>query len=297
VVGFGLLTCVEAQAQTISSGTFTVGIGLNGELYNAQTGIGFLRNSDSYDPLAPGTPRDSWGVETNLGAAYGDGAFVGVSNVTSTNQTFGASSATSTSVTSVGVTVGQTYSFLQPNILQVTETITNTSGSTLTGVVLQRDVDWDVSPTPFNENSFGNPITANVNNSSYYGFENPDPSVPYGLSCAAGCNNTGDLGGGINVTLGTLASGASVTQIFLYGINQSGESVNGLIGDVVADGAYYWVATQSSENGSYPDFGENSAIIAVAQVPEPATWALMLAGFAGLGFAGHRARASRVALG
>lgn len=282
-----------AQAQgtiTDPTSSFSVGIGPNGELYDSGTGVGFLRLSDGYDPLAPGSPRDSWGVETSAGSAYGDYEDYGALNLTGTTQTIGASSATSVSTTSVGVTVGQTYNFLQPNVLQVTETITNTSGGTLTGVVFQRDIDWDVTPTEFDENSFGNPITGNVNDSSYDGFENPDPSVPYAASCAAGCNFTGDLGGGIDVTLGTLAAGASDTVTFLYGISQTGEDVNGLISEVDADGAYYWIATQSSENGAYPLLGENSAIIAVATsvIPEPSTWAMMLIGFAGLGFLGYR---------
>jgi PEP-CTERM motif len=242
-------------------------------------------------------PRDSWGVETAFGSAYGDYQDFGTQNLTGTTQSFGASSGTSVSTTSVGVTVGQSYKFQQPNILKVTETITNTSSSTLTGVVFQRDIDWDVAPTEFDENSFGGAIKGNVNDSSYYGFENPDPSVAYGSSCSLGCNQVGDLGGGINVTLGTLAAGASVTQIYLYGISELGESVNGLIAEANADGAYYWVATQSSENGLYPNLGANSAIIAVASgVPEPSTWAMMALGVIGLGFAARRGRKAAVAI-
>jgi hypothetical protein len=288
----------EAQTTiTDPSTSFSVGVGPNGELYDNANGVGFRRLSDGYDPLAPGSPRDSWGVETAFGSAYGDYQDFGTQNLTGTTQSFGASSGTSVSTTSVGVTVGQSYKFLQPNILKVTETITNTSSSTLTGVVFQRDIDWDVAPTEFDENSFGGAIKGNVNDSSYYGFENPDPSVAYGSSCSLGCNQVGDLGGGINVTLGTLAAGASVTQIYLYGISELGESVNGLIAEANADGAYYWVATQSSENGLYPNLGANSAIIAVASgVPEPSTWAMMALGVIGLGFAARRGRKAAVAI-
>jgi hypothetical protein len=295
-----LLAATSAQAQatiTDPTSSFSVGIGPNGELYDASNGVGFRRLSDGYDPLAPGSPRDSWGVETSGGSAYGDQADYGASNLTGTTQSFGASSGTSVSTTSVGVTVSQSYKFLQANVVKVTDTITNTSGGTLTGVMFQRDIDWDVSPTEFNENSFGAPIAGNVNDSSYYGFENPDPSLPYIFSCAGGCNQIGDLGGGINVTLSNLSAGGSDTITYLYGISMLGESVNGLISEILADGGYYYIATQSSEAGYYPNLGTNSAIIAVSSgVPEPSTWAMMALGFIGLGFAARRGRKAALAI-
>ena len=248
-------------------------------------------------PARAGDAADSWGVTSSGGSAWGDSYDYGTQNLTGTTQSIGASSATSTSTTSVGVTVGQSYKFLQPNILKVTDTITNTSGGALTGVKFQRNIDWDVAPTEFYENSFANPISGNVNDSTGYGFNNPDPAVPYSYADFSGGGNlTSDLGGGINVTLGSLAAGGSDTIVFLYGISQTGEDVNGLIGDVLSDGAYYWVATQSSENGAYPLLGANSAIIAVAQVPELSTWAMMGLGFAGLAFAGYRSRRSVAAI-
>ena len=59
---------------TNSTGTFSVGIGPNGELFDDSTGVGIRRISDGYDPLAPGTPRDSWGVYSvsGAGSAYAD---------------------------------------------------------------------------------------------------------------------------------------------------------------------------------------------------------------------------------
>jgi hypothetical protein len=267
---------------TDPSGSFAVGIGPNGELFDSVNGIGFRRIADGYDPLAPGTPRDSWGVTANGSSAWADQAYYGSSGVSST-VTLGANSATVTTTTLIGLKVNQVYTFAPSgNILEITTTVTNIGDSTATGVGFQRDVDWDVYPTEFNENSFGNAITGNVVGSSYYGFESPDPLASYGSSCAAGCNSTGDLGGGIKIALANLAPGASDSFIFLYGISQSGQNVNGLITEAQGLGAYYWIATQSSENGAYPNLGANSALIGISDIPEPASFGVMAMALAGL---------------
>ena len=56
----------------INSATDTVGVDQTGALYDGTTGVGFLRNSDSFDPLAPGTPRDSWGVSAGTVSGQAD---------------------------------------------------------------------------------------------------------------------------------------------------------------------------------------------------------------------------------
>jgi hypothetical protein len=275
-----------AQAfTTISNGSYTVGIGSNGELFDYNSYIGFQRG-DGYDPLAPGNPRDSWGVTTSAGSAFADQSFYGTSNIGGTSFAGGGSSLSATSSTAAGVSVHQSYKFVGGgNILKVTETITNTSGSTLTGVKFARNVDWDISPTAFGENTFGHiGSSSNVIDSSFYGFENPTAGAPYFLSCAGGCNATGDLGGGIQVALADLAPGASDKVHYYYGLSSMEENVNGLIHDAHGVGAKYIIATQSSENGAYPGLGMNSAMIAVSGgVPEPSTWATMLIGLGGLG--------------
>ena len=84
----------------------------------------------------------------------------------------------------------------------------------------------------------------------------------------------------------------------------SGKQGGGLINSTYFDlsGAQYYTGTEASptfmpgiytgQSNSYSG-GVDTVTIALAPVPEPATWAMMLAGFAGLGFAGfrHRARA------
>lgn len=275
---------------TDPSANFTVGIGPNGELFDSNSGIGFQRVSDGFDPLVPGTPRDSWGIwGASSGTSFADYENQGTSNVSSTT-TSTANSAT-IAATASGYNVYMTYMFGAPNVLEIQTTVTNTSG-VAQDTWFQRDVDWDVTPTEFNENSFANAISGNVIDSSFYGFESPDPSSPYGSSCAAGCNQVGDLGGGIKIDLGVLNPNQTVTFTYLYGISQTGEDVNGLISQVQGLGASYYVATQSSENGLYPNLGQNSAIIAVASTPEPGTLGLLAAGLALVGAAARRRKSA-----
>ena len=66
---------------------------------------------------------------------------------------------------------------------------------------------------------------------------------------------------------------------FPFSNNSPGE-ITGYVVD--ANGAYHaFLRLEGSFEGSFAD-------PAVADVPEPSTWALMLIGFAGLGFVGYR---------
>lgn len=255
--------------------------------------IGFQRLSDGYDPLSPGTPRDSWGVSTNLGSAYADASFFGSSNLSGTTFTgLGGAAATATTVTGVGVSLYQSYRFAAPNIVRVDHVITNISTSAL-NILFQRDWDTDPQPTFYN-NSFG-PVGASslVVDSSWYGFENPDPTVAYALSCFAGCNEIGDLGGGIKIGLPTLGAGRSTSFTYWYGISQDRQDVNSLIAQAQGVGVDYLIAQQTNENGFYPALGQNSSFIGISSVPEPASWSLMIIGFGAIGY-GLRQRRTAV---
>ena len=169
-------------------GAFTVGIGPDGELYDTGSSTGFARNSDGYDPLSAGTPRDSWGLSVNgAPGVYADQFLYGNNGVTSSS-TYTANSATVTSSTKVDYAVVQDYSFLAPNVMEISGMVTNDSGAA-GSVVFQRDIAWEVPPTLFDGTSSGNAINpaTNVVDSSYYGLEPADTSQAYSSSCASGC--------------------------------------------------------------------------------------------------------------
>ena len=214
-----LLLAAQAHAAglgDINSATDTVGVDPTGALYDGTTGVGFLRNSDGFDPLAPGTPRDSWGVSAGTVSGQADpyyGAYGGTENLVSNGSSIsgGGTIAVTSDYLNGGagnlLLVTQDMSFVAGNVLQIAETITNVSGSPQ-AVEFARDVDEDIAPTEYDEvtKAPGVPLGA-VANASYYGFENPSPLVAYTHSVGSGGTfGPADLGGGILLNLGTLPS-------------------------------------------------------------------------------------------
>jgi len=290
-----------------TTGTYSVGIGPDGELYDNTTGVG-LRNPAGADYIAPGDPRDSWGITSSVGSAFADYEDFGTGGITTpTVTTVGANTATTVSTTAAGITVSQTFTFFSQNIVSVQETLTNTSGADLTGVIFRRDVDYDVSPTEFNENTVG-PFGSDsqVLDASFFGFENPNPaSGPFVDQCSLtlGCNETADLGAGVDIGVGNLGAGDSTTFAYFYGVNEPGQTLLGLIDEAKTEGLAFTLGTQSSENGPFPNLGSGAAIFGVTELgvvahsptPEPATWAMMLIGFGGMGAAMRSRRKAQAA--
>lgn len=284
---------------TDSTNSYKAGIGPDGELYDNQTGVG-LQNPNGADYIRPGTPRDSWGITGSSGSAYADYAQNNTGGITGTTTTSDANSATTVSTTGAGLTVSQYFTFFAPNILSIQETVTNTNNFDVDGIIFRRNVDLDVNPTAFAENTVGafgtNPA---VVGNSYNGFENPNPAGgAFNYQCGASCNvGPGDWGAGIDISLGSLSAGNSITFAFYYGINQPGQDLHQLFNQAQGLGLSYLIGSQSSENGEYPSLGAGSAILGVSNinvvahaVPEPASWALMLGGFGLIGSVMRRRR-------
>jgi hypothetical protein len=242
-----------AKAATLTSGggSFTVGLDASGALYDTSTAIGFRRNSDGLDALKPGTPRDSWGASANSSAGWADPNDTGNSLLSDTLTVTGPGTATVVASTP-GLTITQNYSFVAGNVLQVATTVQNTSG-VAANVLFQRDVDWDVSPTAFNEitnvPAYGPPVVA----ASSYGFESPSPLVAFSfpIGPAGGTSNAADNGAGIRLSLGTLLAGQSTSFNFYYGESTAGQSKSSLQSQMTSLGASYLsTVTYSSDTGN-----------------------------------------------
>jgi hypothetical protein len=283
----------SSYAGVISStnGKFQVGIGPDGELFDYSSGVGFLRVADGYDPIAPGTPRDSWGVSAGTTSGYADQAFYGVSNISSTS-TYGANTASVSSWLNDGVSnllqVNESYSFAASNVVEIQTTVSNLTSSTQS-VLFRRDVDWDVAPTEFNEMINVPAQPSFVSSASYYGFENPDPTSTFMYQAAAtgGTYGPGDQGGGFTLDLGSLASNTTSTFDIYYALNYRDQSGTDLTTELDGLGANYVITGYSSDGNM--DTATNFAALGVSvpstgpsPVPEPSSMVALAGGLFGM---------------
>jgi hypothetical protein len=160
--------------------------------------------------------------------------------------------------------------------------------STATAMSLEFAVDnqyvWPTSVTVDIYQDFGGTVGTNIYNNTFSSFAS-DVATPYGTD-VVGAN----LAGGVPLAAGDYL-------VFLYNTNSLGiPGYSGGAGNQV----YIEDATYPSLTGdSYNHLGWDSAVsisdTAIGSVPEASTCAMMLAGFAGLGFAGY-SKAKRAAL-
>jgi hypothetical protein len=117
------------------------------------------------------------------------------------------------------------------------------------------------------------------------------PSTQVGGSFAVtATDNSPPAVASINITGVTLTGGQSYflilapsdnfTHVDWFANNQG-------VVDGIADIGFGWISIGA--NAATPVFDVTGTLPPVTAVPEPSTWAMMLLGFAGLGFAGYRA--------
>ncbi len=260
-----------AGAVVISNGQFSVGINEYGQVYDSTAGVGFRREADGVDVISPGTAREAWG----LNADYADDQFYGVSGVTAGGFDFTADSALVSVTTDGGFLVTQSFEFVAPNVLGIFTQITNTTGDDLSAL-FQRVVDFDASALEPETDNVSGVYGPGGFESGFFGFEDPSPlSGGFLGPCNGSCNETGDNGAAIRLNLGVLGAGQSRSFTYYYGLGGVGQSRDELIADTLGAGAGNVLAAVSQD-------GSVSATTGAA-IPEPATWAMMLLGFFGLG--------------
>jgi hypothetical protein len=124
--------------------------------------------------------------------------------------------------------------------------------------------------------------TSNTLDSYYTGFTGPtsfgsggDTAASSGSGDIVGIDGSGAFIGGAAIAVPTsYLSGTSLSDTATY----AGETLSGL---GMTPGTYEWTwGTGANQNFT----------VEISAVPEPSTWAMMLLGFAGLGFAGYRQR-------
>jgi hypothetical protein len=145
-------------------------------------------------------------------------------------------------------------------------------------------ITWATGPNSFaTDTSAANLYLAPLNDSTMYIFATggSDATVNFGKSINSfriywGSPDTYNV---LTLSNGDKVTGADVAALF--GFSANGDNAN-----------TRWVSVYDST--PFTGFTASSPVAAfefdATAAPEPATWALMLAGFAGLAFAGHRSR-------
>lgn len=296
VTEFGFTLNIGIEGQIVATGPaapqplaitspgagFSVGLGELGNLFNPDMGVGFVRHADNYDPIAPGTPREGWGVSAGVASGIVDPQHFGTYNVVQTSATSDGTQATvSTKLTDNGIddllTIDQQYTFAAENVLKIDVTVTNVSSENQ-DVRFSRQVDWDVHPTEFFEVIDTSPFAHPVLDATYLGFETPDPLGWIQTTGPAGGEfGPGDLGAGFIVDLGQLVPGQSRTFTLYHAISDLGQDADALRAQLDSLANFQWLAI-----GRDSALFGNAAALGLAVVPEPSTWLLGLMGAAAM---------------
>lgn len=309
---FGQLNISGGVADVSGTGTTAVGM----RYIDTATG-------DEYESTSHGCLCEGWGITdgTASGQANNDfGSPTGLSLVS-----FTSTATTATSVVDLdGSDLRITHEFTPSataSLYKVSVTIENTSATDdVAGVTYRRAMDWDTSPTPFDEfvTIGGTATTTLLEDSSDDGFTFTDPLTTPDLFDLAGCGTDVDFtacgpddhGAAFDFALGGILAGEAYSFDIFYGGAIGLTAADAALGAVGAElFSYGWSADDTDQDG-YIDgttdlaptyifaFAGVGGTVVVpppggggAAVPLPAAGWLLIAGMGGLAAASRRKKA------
>lgn len=268
-----------AGAVVITNGTISVGVNEYGQLLSNDVSgaeVGLKRNGGA-EVLYQNAPRDSWGVNSANGPdadAYADdvsGSSFGVAAVP------GESSSTANSAVTTVLTdsfkVVQSFSFVGDDVLAIKVDLTNTSGDAI-DAIFQRLAEFHIDE---NVEYATNPYSTGIQTTTV-GFEEQRVSQDWFFPCCT--SDPFNYGAGFRLNLGTMAAGQTRSFTYYYGLGDGG-----IADQLKAAGASDVVMVANEGASAAAAMG-----VSVVAVPEPATWAMMILGFFGLGATLRRRR-------
>ncbi|WP_168797951.1 VPLPA-CTERM sorting domain-containing protein [Pacificoceanicola onchidii] len=316
-----LLPTLSSAASIISDGNVSLGVDDFGQLnisggvadVTGQTAVGVRyvdpTSGTEYEATSHGCLCEGWGlaVDGTTGSANND--FGGASGLTLVSFTSTATTAQSV-VTVDGTNVQVTHDFQlssSDNLYEVIVTVENTGMTAVTDLEYRRVMDWDTSPTPFDEyvTIGGTGTTTLLSSSSDDGFVSGNPLDAFGD--LAGCGTTVDFvacgpddhGAVFDFSLGGLGAGESYSFSIFYGGAVGLAEANAALGTVGAElYSFGWSGSDTNQDG-YVDGTTDlaptyifafSGVGGVVQqpnptspVPLPAGGVLLLTALAGFG--------------
>jgi type IV pilus assembly protein PilY1 len=303
---------VPASAQAIiANGTIQLGVDSLGQLNipgtlsggGSTTFVGLRDLRTNFESTAPGCLCEGWGISNGIVSGYANNA-AGIGGLSFVS--FGSTASTATTVATMGGVYEVTHAFKpssEANLYQVDVTVKNISGAATSQILYRRTMDWDIEPTVFNEYSTiqGTVGATNVIGANNNGFCDSNP--------LAGCSGTpGDFidlgpfdhGANFDFRFDGLDADESFTFTIFYG---AAPTERGALVSLNAVGAEVYSLGQAADDrlGTTPGRstfifgfkGVGGVIVDPPVVPEPATWAMMIAGFGLVGAAARRRRTLR----
>lgn len=319
----------SVSAAIVTDGNVSLGVDTYGQLnvgggtadVVGQTIVGVRwidPSGTQYESTSHGCLCEGWGLSVDGTNAYSNNAY-GTTNMTVESPMVSSATAATTVTRITGTDVTVTHDFAlssaTDDLFEVTVTVTNTGAGTASGLTYRRAMDWDTSPTPFNEyvTIGGTATTTLLSYSSDDGFAS---SMTDPASDLASCGTTVDFtacgpsdhGSVFDFALADLGAGESYTFTIFYGGAANKAAADAALGAVGAElYSYGWSGTDKDQDGFNDSTGAATPTFIFAfkgvggtvvippnpsAVPLPAAGWLMIAGLGGLAAMGRKRKAA-----